>query len=84
MSRASPSRCIDAYDRADPVAGAPAGLRDPERYAGPGHRARAALWVAGIVIGLLGHPVAIWAARLDPLFVEVGRRHLRLPGHLEV
>ena len=42
------------------------------------------LWVAGIVIGLLGHLVAVWAARRDPLFVEVGRRHLRLPGHLEV
>ncbi len=42
------------------------------------------LWVAGIVIGLLGHVVAVWAARRDPLFVEVGRQHLRLPGHFEV
>ncbi|GEM_PF-56369 len=36
------------------------------------------LWVAGIVLGLLGHVVAVWAARRDPLVVEVGRRHLRL------
>ena len=42
------------------------------------------LWVAGIVIGLLGHVIAVWAARRDPLFVEVVRRHLRLPGHFEV
>ena len=42
------------------------------------------LWVAGIVIGILGHVFAVWAARRDPLFVEVGRRHLRLPGHLQV
>jgi len=42
------------------------------------------LWAAGIVIGVLGHVLAVWAARRDPLFVEVGRRHLRLPGHFEV
>ena len=42
------------------------------------------LWAAGIAIGILGHVLAVWAARRDPLFVEVGRRHLRLPGHFEV
>ncbi|OQM76722.1 VirB3 family type IV secretion system protein [Manganibacter manganicus] len=42
------------------------------------------LWIAGIAIGLLGHAMAVWAARRDPLFVETGRRHLRLPGHFEV
>lgn len=42
------------------------------------------LWAAGIAIWLIGHLLAVWAARRDPLFVEVGRRHLRLPGHLEV
>lgn len=42
------------------------------------------LWAAGITIGVLGHALAVWAARRDPLFVEVGRRHLRLPGHFEV
>ena len=42
------------------------------------------LWAAGIAMGVLGHVLAVWAARRDPLFVEVGRRHLRLPGHFEV
>lgn len=42
------------------------------------------LWLVGIAMALLGHAAAVWAARRDPLFVEVGRRHLRLPGHLQV
>ena len=42
------------------------------------------LWLVGIAIALLGHAAAVWAARRDPLFVEVGRRHMRLPGHLQV
>ena len=41
------------------------------------------LWLAGIAIWVLGHAVAVWAAKRDPLFVEVGR-HLRLPAHLAV
>jgi type IV secretion system protein VirB3 len=42
------------------------------------------LWIVGIAIGLIGHLVAVWAARRDPLFVEVGRRHLRIPAHLSL
>ena len=42
------------------------------------------LWVAGLLIWLIGHGLAVWAAKRDPLFVEVGRRHLRIPGHLAV
>ncbi|MGF3021900.1 VirB3 family type IV secretion system protein [Methylobacterium aquaticum] len=42
------------------------------------------LWLAGIAIWALGHLAAVWAAKRDPLFVEVGRRHLRLPGRLDV
>ena len=42
------------------------------------------LWVAGLLIWLIGHGLAVWAAKRDPLFVEVGRRHLRIPGHLSV
>ncbi|WP_265519259.1 VirB3 family type IV secretion system protein [Nitratireductor luteus] len=42
------------------------------------------LWLAGIAIWAIGHVAAVWAARRDPLFVEVGRQHLRLPGHLNV
>ncbi|MCJ1901392.1 VirB3 family type IV secretion system protein [Paracoccus versutus] len=42
------------------------------------------LWLAGILIWALGHLAAVWAAKRDPFFVEVGRRHLRIPGHLSV
>lgn len=42
------------------------------------------LWLAGLVLWAVGHLVAVWAAKRDPLFVEVGRRHLRLPAHLAV
>ena len=42
------------------------------------------LWLAGILIWALGHVAAVWAAKRDPLFVEVARRHLRVPGHLSV
>ncbi|MEH2519045.1 type IV secretory pathway TrbD component [Bradyrhizobium sp. AZCC 1610] len=42
------------------------------------------LWVAGLLLWAIGHAVAVWAARRDPLFVEVARRHLRIPIHLNV
>lgn len=42
------------------------------------------LWLAGILIWAVGHFAAVWAAKRDPQFAEVGRRHLRLPGHLSV
>jgi type IV secretory pathway TrbD component len=42
------------------------------------------LWLVGLAVWAIGHAAAVWAARRDPLFVEVGRRHLRLPGHLGV
>ena len=42
------------------------------------------LWLVGIAIWAIGHVAAVWAAMRDPLFVEVGRRHLRVPGHLSV
>lgn len=42
------------------------------------------LWLAGITIWAIGHLIAVWAAKRDPLFVEVGQRHLKIPGHLAV
>ena len=42
------------------------------------------LWVAGLLLWVLGHAAAVWAAKRDPLFVEVARRHLRIPIHLNV
>jgi type IV secretion system protein VirB3 len=40
------------------------------------------LWLAGLLLWVIGHAAAVWAAKRDPLFVEVVRRHLRIPGHL--
>ena len=42
------------------------------------------LWVPGLLLGLLGHALAAWAARHDPDFVDVARRHLRLPSHMDI
>ncbi len=41
------------------------------------------LWIAGLSCsGSIGHTAAVWAAKRDPAFVDVVRRHLRIPGHL--
>ncbi|WP_394279126.1 VirB3 family type IV secretion system protein [Microbacterium sp.] len=37
------------------------------------------LWLAGLIIWLIGHLAAVWAAKRDPAFVDVVRRHLRYP-----
>lgn len=42
------------------------------------------LWVPGLVLWLAGHAGAVWAAKHDPHFVEVVRRHLRTPTYLGV
>jgi type IV secretion system protein TrbD len=39
------------------------------------------LWIAGLVLWALGHMAAVWAAKRDPLFVEVVRRQVRYPAH---
>jgi type IV secretion system protein VirB3 len=42
------------------------------------------LWIAGILLGVVGQAAAAWAAKRDPLFVDVVRRHLRISGYLGV
>lgn len=42
------------------------------------------LWLVGLLIWMAGHFAAVWAAKRDPLFVDVVRRHVRIPGHLGV
>ncbi|WP_299589314.1 VirB3 family type IV secretion system protein [uncultured Tateyamaria sp.] len=42
------------------------------------------LWLVGLLIWITGHLAAVWAAKRDPLFVDVVHRHLRIPGHLGV
>ena len=39
------------------------------------------LWIAGLVFWAIGHMAAVWAAKRDPFFVEVVRRHVRYPAH---
>jgi type IV secretion system protein VirB3 len=42
------------------------------------------LWIPGLVIWAIGHGAAVWAAKRDAQFVDVGRRHLRYPSHLRI
>ena len=42
------------------------------------------LWLAGLAVFAVGHAIAVWAARRDPQFVDVARRHLRFPALLQV
>ena len=42
------------------------------------------LWLVGLGLWAVGHFAAVWAAKRDPQFVDVVRKHLRIPGHLSV
>lgn len=35
------------------------------------------LWLAGLLVWIVGHSVAVFAAKRDPQFMEVVGRHLR-------
>ena len=35
------------------------------------------MWVAGLLLFVLGHAAAVYAAKKDPKFLEVGARHLK-------
>ncbi|MDQ1158945.1 type IV secretory pathway TrbD component [Sphingomonas sp. SORGH_AS 950] len=39
-------------------------------------------WIAGAVLWMAGHSLAIFAAKRDPDFAAVTIRHLRQKGHL--
>jgi len=40
------------------------------------------LWLAGLVLWLLGHSIAVFAAKRDPDFAQVLLRHLRQRSYL--
>ena len=40
-------------------------------------------WIAGLLIWAIGHALSVWAARRDPQFVDVARRHLRYPSWMQ-
>ena len=42
------------------------------------------LWLVGLVFWAVGHFAAVWAAKRDPQFVDVVRRHLRIPNLLSL
>ncbi|WP_019960584.1 VirB3 family type IV secretion system protein [Woodsholea maritima] len=42
------------------------------------------LWLVGILFWLIGHLLAVWAAKRDAQIVDVARRHLRYPIWLGV
>jgi type IV secretion system protein VirB3 len=41
------------------------------------------LWLAGLLLWVLGHSIAVFAAKRDPDFAEVLRRHLRHKAYLK-
>lgn len=40
------------------------------------------MWIAGVVLWLVGHSLAVFAAKRDPDFLAVLLRHLRQKGQL--
>jgi type IV secretory pathway TrbD component len=42
------------------------------------------LWIPGLIIWVIGHAAAVWAAKRDAQFVEVAHRHLRYPAQFGV
>ena len=40
------------------------------------------LRIAGLVLWIVGHGLAVWLTKRDPAFVEVGARHLKHRGWL--
>jgi type IV secretion system protein VirB3 len=42
------------------------------------------LWLLGIVFAAVGHALAVWAAKADPLFMDVFSRHLKHKSFLSV
>lgn len=41
------------------------------------------LWLAGLILWIVGHSIAVFAAKRDPDFVEVLLRHLRQRSYLK-
>jgi type IV secretion system protein VirB3 len=41
------------------------------------------LWIAGILVWMVGHALAVWGARVDAQFVDVFARHVKHRPHLD-
>ena len=35
------------------------------------------LWLIGALVGVVGHALAVWAAKADPQFMDVFSRHIK-------
>lgn len=59
------------------IAGAPRGLAILNGTIAAAVGLGLQLWIAGILLFVIGHAAAAYAAKRDPQFAEVGVRHLR-------
>lgn len=41
------------------------------------------LWILGLLLWAVAHLICVWAARSDPHFVDVARRHLKYPAWMQ-
>ena len=69
-------------DRADPARRRAAQLRHRQRHAAAAVGLGLRLWIAGLVLWLVGHALAVWVTRKDPAFLTVLSRHARHKGAL--
>jgi type IV secretion system protein VirB3 len=42
------------------------------------------VWIVGLAMGLAGHLLAVWAAKIDPQFMDVFARHVKYRSYLDV
>ena len=42
------------------------------------------LWFIGALVGIVGHSLAVWAAKADPQFMDVFSRHIKHKNFLGV
>jgi len=42
------------------------------------------VWIVGVAMGLAGHLLAVWGAKLDPQFMDVFARHVKYRAYLDV
>ncbi len=68
--------------RADPARRGAALGCDPQRDLAAALGLGLRLWLAGLLLWIIGQAAAVWAAKRDPQFVDVVRRHLRISSFL--
>jgi type IV secretion system protein TrbD len=42
------------------------------------------VWIVGLALGLAGHLLAVWGAKVDPEFMDVFARHVKYRPYLDV